>query len=70
MRQPPLVPKSPRTNVAVPNDNSLIAEDEDTGDQVIPPVVGEQTAEQGRQETLSPTPQNTQSVCSAIELTG
>ena len=69
LRQPPPVPESPRTNVAVPNDDSLITEDEDTGDQVVPPVVGAQTTEQGRRETLSPTPQNTQSVQSAIELT-
>ena len=39
------------------------------GDQVVPPAVGAQTAEQGRRETLSPTPQNTQSVRSAIKLT-
>ena len=69
LRQPPSVPESPRTNVAVPNDDSLITEDEDTGDQFVPLAVGAQTAEQGRQETLSPTPQNTQSVHSAIELT-
>ena len=69
LRQPPSVPESPRTNVTVPNDDSLITEDEDTGDQVVPPAVGAQTAEQGRRETLSPTPQNTQSVRSAIELT-
>ena len=69
LRQPPPVPESMRINVAVLNDESLITEDEDTGDQVVPPAVGAQTAEQGRQETLSPTPQNTQSVCSAIELT-
>ena len=47
----------------------MITEDEGTGDQVVPPAVGAQTAEQGRREILSPTPQNTQSVCSAIELT-
>ena len=49
------------------NDN-LITEDEDTGDQVVPPAVGAQAAKQGRRETLSPTPQNTPSICSAIEL--
>ena len=48
LRQPPSVPQSPRTNVAVPNDDSLITEDEDTGDQVVLPAVGAQTAEQGR----------------------
>ena len=48
LRQPPPVPESLRTNVAVPNDDSLITEDEDTGDQVVPPVVGAQTAKQGR----------------------
>ena len=48
LRQPPSVPESPRTNVAVPNDDSLVTEDEDTGDQVVPLVVGAQTAEQGR----------------------
>ena len=53
----------------MPNNDSLITEDEDTGDQVVPPVVGAQTAEQGRRQTLSLTPQNTQSVHSAIELT-
>ena len=53
----------------MPNYDSLLTEDEDTRDQVVPPAVGAQTAEQGRRETLSPTPQNTQSVCSAIELT-
>ena len=62
LRQPPSIPQSPRTNVAVPNDDSLLTEDEDTGDQVVPPAVGAQTAEQGRQETLSPTPQNNQTV--------
>ena len=47
-RQPPSVPQSPRTNVTVPNDDSLLTEDEDTGDQVVPLAVGDQTAEQGR----------------------
>ena len=69
LRQPIPVPESLRTNVAVPNNDSLITEDEDTGDQVVSPAVGAQTAEQGRRETLSPTPQNTNSVRSAIELT-
>ena len=47
----------------------MITEDEDTGDQVVPLAVGVQAAEQGRRETLSPTPQNTQSIRSVIELT-
>ena len=68
-RQPPTNPQSPTTNVAVPHNDSLITEDEDTGDQVVPPAVGAQTAEQGRHETLSPTPQNTQTISSEIELT-
>ena len=71
LRQPPGLPESPRTNVAVSHNDSLITEDEDTGDQVVPPAVGAQAAEQdqGRQETLSPRPQNTQMILSAIELT-
>ena len=68
-RQPPVLPESPRTNVAVENNDNLITEDEETEDQVVPPVVGAQAAEQGRRETLSSTPQNTQSIRSAIELT-
>ena len=36
---------------------------------MVPPPLGDNTAEQGRTETLSPTPQNTQSVWSTIELT-
>ena len=63
------MPQSPRTNIAVFNDKSLLTEDEDTGDQVVPPAVGAQSAEQGRRETLSPTPQNNQTVHSAIKLT-
>ena len=51
------------------HNESLITEDEETGDQVVPPAVGAQTAEQGRCETLSPTPQNTQTIKSEIELT-
>ena len=71
LRQPPVVPESPRTNVTVSHNDNLITEDEDTGDQVVPPTVGAQAAkqEQGRRETLSPTPQNTQTIRSAIELT-
>ena len=68
-RQPPTNPQTPTTNVAVSHNDSLITEDEETGDQVVPPAVGAQTGEQGRHETLSPTPQNTQTIKSEIELT-
>ena len=68
-RVPPNTPQSPRTNVAVPTNDGLFIEDEEDEDQVVPLPLGDQTAEQGRPETLSPTPQNTQSVQSAIELT-
>ena len=53
----------------MPIHDGLITDNEETGDQVIPLAVGAQTAEKGRRETLSPTPQITQSVQSAIELT-
>ena len=53
----------------MPIQDRLITDDQETGDQIVPPAVGVHTAKQGRQETLSPTPQITQSVCSAIELT-
>ena len=68
-RQPPTNPPTPRTNVAVPHIDNLITDDEETGDQVMPPAVGAQIAEQGRRETLSPSPQNTQTIQSEIELT-
>ena len=69
-RAPPNSPESPRTNVAVPIPDGLLTEDEETGDQVVPPPVVTATPDpQGRQETLSPTPQVPQSVQSAIELT-
>ena len=68
-RQPPTNPQTPTTNVAVSHNDSLITEDEETGDQVVPPAVGAQTAKQGRRETLSPTPHNTQTIKSEIELT-
>ena len=35
----PNSPESPRTNVAVPIPNGLLTEDEETGDQVVPPTV-------------------------------
>ena len=51
-------------------DNGLTTDDEETGNQVVRPTVVALTLEpQGRQETLSPTPQITESVWSAIELT-
>ena len=66
----PNSPKSPRTNVAVPIPDGLISDDEDTGDQVVPPTIVTPTSDpQGRQEALSPTPQIVQSVWSAIEIT-
>ena len=62
-------PASPRTNVAVPIPDDL-TEDEETGDQAVPPTVTSTTPNlKGRQETLSPTPQVPQTVRSAIELT-
>ena len=35
----PNSPESPRTNVAVPILDGLLTEDEETGDQVVPPTV-------------------------------
>ena len=69
-RAPPNSPASPRTNVAVPVSDDLLTEDEETGDQAVPPTVTTTTPDlKGRQETLSPTPQVPQTVRSAIELT-
>ena len=69
-RAPPNSPESPRTNVAVPVPDDFLTEDEETGDQVVPPTVTPTTPNlKGRQETLSPTPQVPQTVRSAIELT-
>ena len=68
-RQPPINPQSPSTNVAALHNDSIITEDEDTGDQVVPPAVGAQTTEKGRREMLSPTPQNLQTISSEIRLT-
>ena len=69
-RAPPNSPASPRTNVAVPVPDDLLTEDEETGDQAVPPTVRSNTLDlKGRQETLSPTPQVPQTVRSAIELT-
>ena len=68
-RAPPHSPESQRTNVAVPIQDDLLTEDEETGDDDVPPT--ETTVKpdvKGRQETLSPTPQFSQTVRSAIEL--
>ena len=69
-RAPPNSFESPRTNVVVPVPDDLLTEDEETGDQAVPPMVTPTTLDlKGRQETLSPTPHVPQSVQSAIELT-
>ena len=66
----PNSPESPRTNVAVPVSDNLLTEDEEPGDQAVPPTVSPTIPDlKGRQETLSPTPQVPQTVRSAIELT-
>ena len=38
-RMLPNSPESPRTNIAVPIPDDLLTEDEDTGDQAVPPTV-------------------------------
>ena len=69
-RTPPNSPADSRTNVAVPIPQDLFTEDEETEDDDIPPTKTTVTPEvKGRQETLSPTPQVSQTVCSAIEVT-
>ena len=69
-RAPPNSPESPRTNVAVPAADDLLTEDDDTGDDDVPPTDTTVKPDvKGRQETLSPTPQVSQTVRSAIELT-
>ena len=66
----PNSPESPRTNVAVPVPDDLLTEDEETGDDDVPPTETPVKPDvKGRQETLSPTPQVSQTVWSAIELT-
>ena len=66
----PNSPESPRTNVAVPVPDNLLTEDEETRDQHVPLTETPVTLDiKGRQETLSPTPQVSQTVRSAIELT-
>ena len=68
-RAPPNSPESPRTNVAVPIPPDLFTEDEETEDDDVPPTETTATPElKGRQETLSPTPQVSQTVQSAIEV--
>ena len=69
-RAPPNIPESPRTNVTVPIPQDLFTEDEDTEDDDVPTTKTTVTPEvKGRQETLSPTPQVSQTVRSAIEVT-
>ena len=69
-RAPPNSPESPRTNVAVPVPDDLLTEDEETGDDDVPPTETIVKPDiKGRQETLCPTPQVSQTVQSAIELT-
>ena len=69
-RAPPNSPESPRTNVADPVSDDRLTEDEESGDQDVPPTVSPIMPDlKGRQETLSPTPQVPQTVRSAIELT-
>ena len=69
-RAPPNTPESPRTNVAVPIPDNLLTEEEETADQNVPPTETPITPNvKGRQETLSPTSQVSQTVRSAIEVT-
>ena len=66
----PNSPESPRTNVAVPASDDLFTEDEETGDDDVPPAETTVPPDvKGRQETLFPTSQVPQTVRSAIELT-
>ena len=68
-RAPPNSPETPRTNVAVPLPSDLFTEDEETEDDDVPPTETTATPElKGRKETLSPTPQVSQTVRSAIEV--
>ena len=68
-RAPPNSPESPRTNVAVSTLQDLFTEDEETEDDNVLPTETTATPEvKGRQETLSPTPQVSQTVRSAIEV--
>ena len=64
----PNSPESPRTNVAVLVPQDLLTEDEETEDDGVTPTETMVTpAVKGRQDTLSPTPQVSQTVRSAIE---
>ena len=66
----PNSPVSPRTNVAASTPQDLFTEDEDTEDDDVPPTTTTVTSEvKGRKETLSPIPQVSQTVRSAIEVT-
>ena len=66
---PPNSPESPTTNVAVPIPSDIFTEDEETEDDDVPPTETTATTEiKGRKETLSPTPQVSQTVRSAIEV--
>ena len=68
-RAPPNSPESPRTNVAVPIPQDLFTEDDETKDEHVPPTRTTVTPEvKGRKETLSPMPQVSQTVRSAIEV--
>ena len=68
-RAPPNSPESPRTNIAVSIPDDLLTEDEGTGDQDVPSTETPLMPDiKGRQETLSPTPQVSQTVRSAIEI--
>ena len=68
-RAPPNSPESPRTKVAVPVPDDLLTDDEETLDHNVPHPETILTPDvKGRQETLSPTPQVSQTVRSAIEL--
>ena len=59
----PNSPESPRTNVVVPVPDDLLTEDEETGDgHVTPKDTTVKPDVKGRQETLSPTPQVSQTV--------
>ena len=59
----PIAPESPRTNVAVPIPDDLLTDDEETGNQAVPPTATRSSPDiKGRQETLSPMPQVPQTI--------
>ena len=69
-RAPPNSPASPRTNVAVPVQDDLLTEQDETGAKAVQSTTPPTSPDlKGRQETLSPTPQVPQTVRSALELT-